>query len=134
MVLGVGIMANWQLIKKEYCTGIPPRELAKKHKLTANTISNRASREEWDKEKQKKSEEIAASFEEKIKEGTAIAIDTLLLIAENGERDSDRVAAAKGLLDISGLKREKRELDGDLMKDVQVIINRRAVDGDGNRI
>lgn len=116
-------MANWELIKAEYCAGATPRELEEKHKIKAARISERASREDWQQEKANKSKEIASNFEAEIKKGTEVAIRTLLLEAECSERAADRISAAKGLLDISGLKSEKRELSGDILADLSVNFN-----------
>lgn len=118
-------MANWAKIKIEYLEGKKPIELAKKYKVAAKTISNRASEENWQGTRGKIQEEIQSNFEKEILEGTALAIKTLLEVARTAERDSDRVSAAKGLLDISGLKKEKREneLSGELIQSLVKFVN-----------
>ena len=119
-------MANWKVIKEQYCTGIPPRELALKHKLTANTISNRASLEEWDKEKQRKCEEIANSFEAETKRIVTKALEKLEELLNKEEvKDTDLISAIGKALDISGLKSQKTENTN--LGITEVVINRKPV-------
>ena len=106
-------MANWELIKQEYCSGIPPRELAVKHKIKANTISIEATKGGWVEEKQIKTKEIAKDFEEERKRITTLALKRLAeLLAKETIKDTDLVSAIGKSLDISGLKSQK--VDGDI--------------------
>lgn len=103
-------MANWSLIKKEYCSGIPPRELAKKYEITAQSISDRACRDKWRKEKNKKCEEIAKTYEKETEQCVNLAITRLIeLLQKDDIRDNDLVNAIGKALDISGLKAQKLE-------------------------
>lgn len=119
-------MANWQLIKKEYILGKTPRELAKKHKVTAQCISNRASDEQWRVERVKKEEEIANEFENQIQELTTLALTELSkILMDEGASYKDKNAAIKTVMDISGLKKESKDVK--LSDGVEVVINMNPV-------
>ena len=103
-------MANWELIKEQYCSGIPPRELAKKHKLKAQTISDKAYDENWKLEKTKKTEEIAKTFKEETERITTKALQRLEQLLDSKDiKDTDLTSAIGKALDISGLKSQKVE-------------------------
>lgn len=103
----------WLEIKADYLKQIPPRELAKKYKVKAKAISDKANEEGWKEEKTKISENVRINVEEEITEGTNEAVKYLREVVNNeDETTKDRIAAAKGLLDVSGLKSLKQEVTG----------------------
>ena len=103
----------WLEIKADYLKQIPPRELAKKYKVKAKAISDKANEEGWKEEKSKISENVRINVEEEITEGTNEAVRYLREVINNEEETTkDRIAAAKGLLDVSGLKSSKQEITG----------------------
>jgi hypothetical protein len=107
-------MANWKLIKEQYCAGIPPRDLAKKHKVKAQTISNRATEDKWTVEKSKKQEEIANNFKAQVDELTSLSLPVLKQIIQQKSSSGENIMvncdllikAIKTVMDISGLKKE----------------------------
>lgn len=105
----------WNKIKKEYLEGVTPKELALKYKIKAKTISDKAYEENWKEEKTKISENIRENTEERIKGLTNKAFDALEMVLDDTEAEyKDKVAAAKAIIDVSGLKKDKKELTGDL--------------------
>lgn len=120
-------MANWDLIKEQYLTGIPPRELAKMHNLSPDYISKEASLRKWKKEKEAKSKEIAADYEKKIEELTMLSLRELKnLIESESIKDADKNTAIRTAIEISGLKKDKKEIDL-TTQGVEVIINQKPV-------
>lgn len=111
----MGKCTPWNKIKKEYLEGVTPKELALKYKIKAKSISNKANKEKWAIEKEKISENLSKNTEDRIKGLTNKAFDALeqVLDDENAEY-KDKVAAAKAIIDVSGLKKDKKELTGDL--------------------
>lgn len=117
-------MANWAKIKIGYLEGKKPIELAKKYKVKAQTISNKAYEEDWKVEKSKIQEEIANNYKTEIDELVSISLpelkkiiemDTLSITQEGAittVKTADKINAIKAVLDISGLKSEKKELSG----------------------
>lgn len=105
----------WTKIKAEYVQGVKPKELALKYKIKAKSISNKANKEKWTIEKEKISENLSKNTEDRIKGLTNKAFNALeqVLDDENAEY-KDKVAAAKAIIDVSGLKKDKKELTGDL--------------------
>lgn len=103
----------WIKIKTEYLQGVTPKQLAFKYKIKAKQISDKANSENWTNEKSKISEKIRENVKDKIIKLTDNALDTLEeIINDIDSKNSDRVSAAKAILDISGLKTLKQEITG----------------------
>jgi hypothetical protein len=116
-------MSKKDIAKAMYLSGEKPCVIAKKLKYKPNTISNWACVEGWDKERQIKTKEAVNLFESEIKELTTLAITKLnKLLKDPVVKDSDRVAAIRCALDISGLKNEKKNIGFDA-QGLEVIIN-----------
>jgi uncharacterized protein YjcR len=116
----------WNKIKKEYLDGVPVKELAIKYKIKARSISDKAYEEDWKEEKTRIAENIRDDVQEKIKELTNLALDTLKNVINDPEaKHTDKVSASKALLDVSGLKSVKQEVSG--IQGTSVVINREAV-------
>lgn len=102
----------WTKIKKEYLEGATPKELALKYKIKAKSISNKANKEKWSIEKEKISENLSKSTEDRIKGLTNKAFDALEQVLDDTEAEyKDKVAAAKAIIDVSGLKKDKHEVE-----------------------
>lgn len=111
----------WNKIKAEYLQGATPKELAGKYKLTAQQVSNKVKRDKWRLEKDQISHKTTENVQDRIKDLTHIALDALVeVINAPNCKNSEKIAAAKALLDVSGLKSVKQELD---VKDVPIIID-----------
>lgn len=108
----MALTTPWNKIKKEYLEGVTPKELAIKYKIKAKSISNKANKEKWAIEKQKISENLSKNTEDRIKCLTNKAFDALeqVLDDENAEY-KDKVSAAKAIIDVSGLKKDKLEVE-----------------------
>lgn len=116
----------WNKIKKEYLDGVAPKELAVKYKIPAKSIHEKSSKENWIEEKASISKNLQVDVQEKIKELTNLALDTLKNVINDPEaKHTDKVSASKALLDVSGLKSVKQEVTG--IQGTSVVINREAV-------
>ena len=70
-------------------------------------------------------------MQERIKELTNLALETLCeVIKANDSKYQDKVSASKAILDVSGLKSLKQEIEG--IGGMNVIINREAVHVESN--
>ena len=105
-------MTAWNKVKKEYLEGVTPKELAKKYKTTAKTISDKAYEEDWKEEKTKISENIRENVQERIQKLTNKSLDALeSIIEDRNAKDSDVVSAARAILDLSGLKSSNQNVN-----------------------
>ena len=121
----------WNKIKADYLNGVTPKELASKYKITAKSIHEKASKENWVDEKASISKNVQESVQERIKELTNVALETLYNVINNVEaKDADRISASRAILDVSGLKSLKQEVTG--VSGMSVIINREAVQVESN--
>ena len=97
----------WNKIKKEYLEGVTPKELALKYKIKAKSISDKAAKEKWTIEKSKICANILQNTEDRIKGLTNKAFIALEQVLDDEEAEyKDKVAAAKAIIDVSGLKKE----------------------------
>ena len=116
----------WNKIKKEYLDGVAPKELAEKYEVDINKLYNKIDNDAWAKEKTEINGNIRNDVQEKIKELTNLALDTLKNVINDPEaKHTDKVSASKALLDVSGLKSVKQEVSG--IQGTRVVINREAV-------
>lgn len=105
----------WTKIKADYLSGITPRELAQKYKIKAKAISDKANKEQWVSEKSEICEKVRKTVEDNIKDGATEAIEYLREVVNNKEEKTvDRIAAAKGLLSVSGLEKSEKKITGDI--------------------
>ena len=112
----------WNKIKKDYLNGITPKELANKYKITAKSIHEKASKENWVDERASISKNLQESVQERIKELTNLALGALQEVIKNEEsKPADIVAASRAILDVSGLKSLKQELSGTLLAPTVII-------------
>ena len=121
----------WNKIKADYLNGVTPKKLANKYKITAKQIHDKASRDNWVAEKASISEKTRETVQERIKELTNLALETLCKVINDPESDNkDKVSASRAILDVSGLKSLKQEVTG--VSGMNVIINREAVQVESN--
>lgn len=101
----------WHRIKKEYLEGVTPKELATKYKIKAKTISEKACKENWTKEKAKICNNLQENAEKRIEGLTNKAFNALEQVLDDEKAEyKDKVAAAKAIIDVSGLKKDKHEV------------------------
>ena len=121
----------WNEIKADYLNGVTPKELAEKYKITAKQIHDKAFRDSWVAEKTSISEKTRESVQNRIKELTDLALETLCNVINDPESDNkDKVSASKANLDVSGLISLKQVVSG--ISGVSVVINREAVNVESN--
>lgn len=102
----------WNKIKKEYLSGVAPKELAIKYQIPAKSIHEKSSKENWTEEKASISKNLQVDVQERIKNLTNLALQALENVINDPEcKHTDKVAASRALLDVSGLKTQKHELD-----------------------
>jgi uncharacterized protein YjcR len=121
----------WNKIKADYLNGITPKGLAEKYKIDINKLYYKIDNDSWAKEKTKINENIRNDVQERIKELTDLALETLCEVIKAGDsKYQDKVSASKAILDVSGLKSLKQEVTG--VSGMNVIINREAVHVESN--
>ena len=121
----------WNKIKADYLKGVTPKELAEKYKIDINKLYNKIDNDSWAKEKTEINENIRNDVQERIKELTNLALETLCEVIKAGDsKYQDKVSASKAILDVSGLKSLKQEVTG--VSGMNVIINREAVHVESN--
>lgn len=102
----------WNKIKADYLNGVTPKELASKYKVVAKQIHEKASKENWTVEKARICKNLQENVQERIKTLTNLALDTLCeVIKAEDSKYQDKVSASKAILDISGLKTQKHEVE-----------------------
>ena len=95
----------WNKIKKEYLEGVTPKDLAAKYATTSSAIRSKACKEKWGVEKETISNNVQQNVQERIKDLTNLALETLCNVINDPESDNkDKVQASKAILDVSGLK------------------------------
>lgn len=106
----------WNDIKADYLHGIEPKSIAEKYKFDdINTLYNAIDNRGWKKEKTEIYENIRNNVEDNITEGAKEAIIYLREVVNNKKEETkDRIAAAKGLLSVSGLEKSEKKITGDI--------------------
>ena len=103
----------WLEIKAEYLSGCKPDEVSKKYKVDIEKLYNKIDNSGWNKEKMELQGNIRNKIETDIKDGSQEAVRYLRgVVSDENQETRDRISAAKGLLDISGLKSSKQEITG----------------------
>ena len=121
----------WNKIKADYLNGVTPKELAEKYKISIDKLYNKIDNDSWAKEKTEINGNIRNDVQERIKELTNLALETLCEVIKAGDsKYQDKVSASKAILDVSGLKSLKQEVTG--IDGVSVVINREAVHIESN--
>lgn len=111
----------WTKIKTEYLQGVTPKELSQKYDISARTITNKASREKWTIEKSTICDNLRQNAQDRIKDLTNIALDALVDVINSPDcKNAEKIAAARAILDVSGLKSVKQDLT---VKEVPMIID-----------
>ena len=121
----------WNKIKADYLNGVTPKELAEKHKIDINKLYKKIENDKWAVELREIKGKIGNDVQERIKELTNLALETLCeVIKADDSKYQDKVSASKAILDVSGLKSLKQEVTG--VSGMNVIINREAVHVESN--
>ena len=121
----------WNKIKADYLNGVAPKELAEKHKVEIEKLYKKIENDKWAVELREIKGKIGNDVQERIKELTNLALETLCeVIKADDSKYQDKVSASKAILDVSGLKSLKQEVTG--IDGVSVVINREAVHIESN--
>lgn len=121
----------WNKIKADYLNGVTPKELAEKHKVEIEKLYKKIENDKWAVELREIKGKIGNDVQERIKELTNLALETLCEVIKAGDsKYQDKVSASKAILDVSGLKSLKQEVTG--IDGVSVVINREAVHIESN--
>lgn len=111
----------WAHIKADYFLGATPKELSQKYGVPAKTIRDKASKGSWVKQKSTISDNLRQNTQEKIQELTDIALSRLEeVLTDDDVSTKDVLMAVDRVLDISGLKNSKQEIE---VRDVPIIID-----------
>lgn len=114
----------WNKIKKEYLDGVPVKEIAEKYKIKPRSISDKAYEEDWKEEKTRIAENVRDDVQERIKSLTNKALDALESVINDPEcKHADKVSASRALLDVSGLKTQKHEVEN---KGINIVVADKA--------
>lgn len=109
----------WTKIKAEYLQGATPKQLAEKYKLTAKQVSDKATKDNWTKEKSEIGVNLRENIQNKIQDLSNNALQVLSEVMNNPESENkDKVSAARAILDVSGLKSIKQEIKADVESNV----------------
>ena len=110
----------WNKIKKEYLEGVSPKDLASKYGIAAKSIHEKASKEHWVDEKASICKNVQEDVQEQIKELTNLALQALRSVINDPEcKHADKVSASRAILDISGLKTQKHEVEN---KGINIVV------------
>lgn len=117
---------EWNKIKAEYLKGIKPKEIAEKYGISAKALHEKASKEGWTEEKTSLIKNVQEKVQADIESRISTLTDKALNVLENILSDSEvkpevKVQAVGKVLDISGLKFEKKELTTGSDLTIQVI-------------
>ena len=91
--------------KASYLIGLKTTEIASDLDISYDTLIGWIMKEKWKAEKQVKLQELTADLTDKIKITSQDAVNELhKILMKKTSSNSDKIASAKALLDISGLK------------------------------
>lgn len=114
-------LTPWNKIKAEYLQGVTPKDLAQKYKISGKTIREKASKEGWVEEKTTICNNLQQDIQNRIKKMTNVALEALCdVINDPWCKNTDKVSAARAILDVSGLKSLKQEFSG--VKGINIIV------------
>ena len=119
-------MINWNEIYTGYLQGAKPLELAQEFNVDVKKISAKIKSEKWTLKRNKLKDKIAGVFEKHLESLTEKAFSQLEEILNDETAPStSKIQAAKTIIDIAGLKKEKKETDKNVS--YEVYINRESV-------
>ena len=100
----------WTKLTADYMSGIQPKELSKKYDVPVAVIHRKLSANGTTQKLRDIKSNIQDEIRDKIEKASSKVIDKLFKIVENEDAtNSDVVAAARAILDVSGLKSQKLE-------------------------
>lgn len=109
-----------------YIAGESPSTIAKQLRLPVKTISGWATKFSWVSRRDEFGEKNAAEYKGLVDEIVQLGLQELKKILEEACKDADKIQAIKCALDISGLKRDNKNIDFGA-GGIEVILNHKAV-------
>ena len=103
----------WAKVKAEYLNGVKPKELSAKYQISLQTIYNKINIGKWKNKKEQFSIKLEQSMQDSIKGLATKALEKLDAVLTSSTDDKDIIAAARAILDVSGLKASKTMLQTD---------------------
>lgn len=121
MSLNAVKITRWAEIKADYFLGATPKELSAKYGVPAKTIRDKACKGSWAKQKSTINDNLQQCAQERIENLTDLALSRLEEVLTDDEVSTkDVLMAVDRVLDISGLKNSKQEIE---VRDVPIIID-----------
>jgi hypothetical protein len=100
----------WTKVTADYLQGIQPKELSKKYDIPVAVIHRKLSANGTTQKLREVKSSLQDEIRSKIEKASSKVIDRLFKIVESDDAtNSDVVAAARAILDVSGLKSQKLE-------------------------
>lgn len=99
-----------QIIKRRYLSGEMASEICKDYvqtDITQKVIENWIKKEKWKLQKDSMYAGITKDIEKKIADSSDLAINKLTHIIKTSKSESNIIAAARAILDCSGLKKQE---------------------------
>lgn len=106
-------LTPWNKIKKLYLEGVSPKELEALYGYPAKDIGDKASKEGWAAKKREIAGKIEQTVQQRIEGLTSKALNALEDVLDTSDDDKDKIAAARAVIDISGLKAVKNIVSAD---------------------
>ena len=97
-------LTPWNKIKKLYLEGVSPKELEAMYGYPAKDIGDKASKEGWTAKKREIAGKVEQTVQDRIVGLTTKALNVLETVLNDSDDDKDKIAAARAVIDVSGLK------------------------------
>lgn len=118
---------NRRLIAEQmYIAGETPTAIAKALRLTPVFVSRMATQGDWAKKRDEQGQKNATEYKDLVGEIVQLGLRELKRILEETCKDADKLNAIKCALDISGLKRDNKNIEFGA-GGIEVILNHKAV-------
>jgi uncharacterized protein YjcR len=114
------------LAEAMYIAGEQPSVIAKQLRLTPSCITEWSKQGKWADKRDKHGEEVVAEYKELVVEITNLALKELKRLLESDTKDVDKISAIRSALDISGLKRDNKNIEFGT-GGIEVVINQKPI-------
>lgn len=109
----------WKEIEEKYLIGIQPQDLAQEYNVSCSTIRSHACKQKWSVNKQQISNQVLQSVTQNLEARVTNLANKALTTCETvlddpGAKYQDKLTASKIIIDCSGLKKDKKELSGNV--------------------
>ena len=119
-------MVNWNEIFTDYILGQKSAELAEKFNVAVEKINAKIRAEKWANKRKKICNSVLDNFEKRLDGLTQKAFEQLEdILCDELASSTSKIQAAKTIIDLAGLKKDKKESEHDIT--FEVFINRESV-------